>query len=107
MALIRFLITTFYLHRRAGQRFSSSVDCNPNIAIPADPNRRWPSFIALSMASQAPLQLRINGRSRTGGRHASCRHKFIFLSDQTKIQALFLRDLPCLLVRRTSRERQE
>jgi hypothetical protein len=54
------------------------------------------------MASPAPIQIRINGRSWTGGRHASCRHKFIFLSGRSKIRALFLRGLPFFLVRRYS-----
>lgn len=97
-----FLDHTFHLYRRAGKRFSSSVDCNPDITIPADPDRRWHSFIALSMASPAPIQILINGRSRTGSRHASCRHKLIFLSGRSKIRALFLRDLPLFLVRRSS-----
>lgn len=41
------------------------------------------------MASPAPLQLRINGRNRTGSRHASCRHKFIFLSGRSKPELCF------------------
>lgn len=92
----------FHLHRRAGKRFSSSVDRNPDTAIPADPDRRWHSFTALSMASQAPLQLRINGRNRTGGGHASCRQKLIFLSGNRKSKLFFCGILPCRLVRRAS-----
>ena len=56
---------TFHFHRGTGERFSSSVCCDPNVAIPADLGRSWYCLPFLLLGAQALPQHRVNDIKQT------------------------------------------